>query len=537
MEKGCRREEIITSTSRSRCHPEAIRQRSLEDLNFDRCTISICWRIAITQGAPPSFWEGGSFFSLVLTLALLFFSAPASAQQPTMPAMEPQHQHTHAGSEASQIEFPKLGRAQQNADSSLFTLDSALQIARENNPTFRQAEAGIKAAHARAQQAGLYPNPTVGYAGDEIRGGEIHGGKQGFFVQQTIVTGGKLSRARNVAEKSAELAAIEAEEQRVRVETAVKMAFYRVLAAQELAGAQSDLARIAEQILETQRRLQNTGQADESEELAAAVEAARMKLSARMKENTLREEWRSLAAVIGKPDVPLETVAGDLEHGWPALDELQAVEMIATQSPAVHITSATTDRAQFELASAQREKIPDVTARAGIEYNHELLNSVPFATGWQANAELAVQLPIFNHNQGNIAAARADIIRAEAEKQRVALTLRERAATVVDEYANARLMAEQYRAEIMPLAKKSYSLISDRYGEMLASFPRVLESKRKLYELQTEYIGSLETVWTTGLALQGFLLTDGLEAPTLPGEMDRTIRETNVPMPERTRLP
>jgi outer membrane protein TolC len=108
---------------------------------------------------------------------------------------------------------------------------------------------------------------------------------------------------------------------------------------------------------------------------------------------------------------------------------------------------------------------------------------------------------------------------------------------VVDEYCNARLMAEQYRDNILPLAKKSYSLLSDRYGEMLASLPRVLDSKRKLYELQSEYIDSLEMVWTSGLALQGFLLTDGLEAPARPGEMDRAIRETNVPMPERTRLP
>jgi hypothetical protein len=72
---------------------------------------------------------------------------------------------------------------------------------------------------------------------------------------------------------------------------------------------------------------------------------------------------------------------------------------------------------------------------------------------------------------------------------------------------------------------------------MLASYPRVLETKRKLFELQSEYIASLESVWTAGLSLQGFLLTDGLEAPTQPGEMDRTIRETNLPMPERGRLP
>jgi cobalt-zinc-cadmium efflux system outer membrane protein len=256
-----------------------------------------------------------------------------------------------------------------------------------------------------------------------------------------------------------------------------------------------------------------------------------------MKENTLREEWRSLAAVLGQPDLPLQTVAGDLEHGWPELDEAQAVESVATQSPAVRIASASGEHAQAELARASWEKIPDVVVRGGLEYNHEQLNSLPIATGWQWNAQVGVELPIFNRNQGNVAAARAEIERAEAEKKRIGLTLRERAATVVDQYANARLMAEQYRDGILPLAKKSYSLMNDRYSEMLASYPRVLDAKRKLYELQSEYIAALEGVWTTGLALQGKLLTDGLEAPAQPSEMNRAIRETNVPMPERTRPP
>jgi outer membrane protein, heavy metal efflux system len=474
----------------------------------------------------------------LVALAIYLFSATvATAQDPSMPGMQMQHQHSHGASQSIEVEFPRLRRDQANAKDSLLSLESALQTARENNPTLRQAEAGVKAAQSRAHQAGLYPNPIVGYSGDEIRGGEIHGGKQGFFVEQTFVTAGKLSRVRELMKKDTKLAEIEAEEQKVRVETAVKMAFYRVLAAQEMADSRADLARIAEQIVESQRRLQNTGQADETEVLEAQVDAQRMKVSARMKENTLREEWRSLAAVVGKPELPLQTVAGDLEHGWPALDEIQAVDAVATQSPAVRIASAAAEHAEAELARAQREKIPDITARAGLEYNHELLSSVPLATGWQANAELSAELPLFNRNQGNIAAARSDIVRADAEKQRIALTLRERAASVVDQYANARLMAEQYRDNILPLAKKSYSLMSDRYAEMLASSPRVLESKRKLFELQSEYIGALEGVWTTGLALQGYLLTDGLEAPTRPSEMDRAIRETNVPMPERTRAP
>jgi cobalt-zinc-cadmium efflux system outer membrane protein len=434
-------------------------------------------------------------------------------------------------------EYPRMGRAQERALGALVTLEQVQKIAADSNPTLRQAEAEIRATKARQHQAGLYPNPTVGYTGDEIRGGSVGGGKQGFFLQQAVVTGGKLALSREVFGKEVKLAEIEAEEQKIRVQSAVKMAFLRVLAAQELLEARREMAKIAQDAAESQRRLMNTGQADESEVLEAEVEAQRVRMAARMQENTLREEWRSLAAVIGQPELPLATVAGNLETDWPELNEDQAVETIAKESPAVRIADAAESRAQSVLARAKREPVPDVLIRGGLEYNNETLGSVPWAKGWEGIAELAVQIPLFNRNQGNSAAARADIDRAGLERTRIALTLRERAASAVDQYANARLMAVEYRDEMLPRAKRAYSLMVNKYGQMLASYPRVLDTQRKLYELQIEYISALESVWTNGIALQGFLLTDGLEAPARPGEIDRPIRETNVPMPERTMSP
>jgi outer membrane protein, heavy metal efflux system len=455
-------------------------------------------------------------------------------QEMKMPKQEQSH---HMEMPAVTAEYPRMGRAQERAHGALVTLEQVQKIAADSNPTLRQAEAEIRATKARQQQAGLYPNPTVGYTGDEIRGGSVGGGKQGFFLQQAVVTGGKLGLSREVFGKEVKLAEIEAEEQKIRVQSAVKMAFLRVLAAQELLETRRDLAKIAQDAAETQRRLMNTGQADESEVLGAEVEAQRMRMAARMQENTLREEWRSLSAVIGQPELPLATVAGNLETDWPELNEDQAVETIAKESPAVRIADAAEARAQSVLARAKREPVPDVLIRGGLEYNNETLGSVPWAKGWEGIAELAVQIPLFNRNQGNTAAARADIDRAGQEKTRIALTLRERAAAAVDQYANARLMAVEYRDEMLPRAKRAYSLMVDKYGQMLASYPRVLDTQRKLYELQIEYISALESVWTNGIALQGFLLTDGLEAPARPSEVDRPIRETNVPMPERTMSP
>lgn len=475
-----------------------------------------------------------SFASLGFIFVIAAF--PALAQQPmNMPQDQMQHQHMNIP--VVQPVYPHLGRAQENPKSPLFTLDEAQRLAAESNPTLRQAEAEIRASKARQQQSSLYPNPTVGYTGDEIRGGSVGGGKQGFFVQQTIVTAGKLARSRDVFSKETQLAEIEAQEQKIRVETSVKTAFLRVLAAQELLDVRRDLAKIQQDFAETQRQLSNTGQADESEVLDAEVDAQRLRLSARMQENTLREEWRSLTALLGRPDLPLATVSGDLEHNWPDLNEDQAVESIATQSPANRIADASAARATAELVRAKREPIPDLQLRGGMEYNNETLGSVPFATGWEAIAEVGVEIPIFNRNQGNIAAASASLDRANLEKQRVALTLRDRAATAADQYANAKLMALEYREEMLPRAKKAYTLMVEKYGLMLASNSRVLQSQRKLFDLQAEYIVALENVWTAGIALQGFLLTDGLESPARPGEVDRPIRETNLPLPGRMMSP
>src|SRR6267378_2571284 len=377
---------------------------------------------------------GGKFGTMMIA-SVLAAASVARGQEMQMPKQEKHHQMEIP---PVKPEYPRMGRAQENAKGALVTLEQVQKIASESNPTLRQAEAEIRAAKARQQQSGLYPNPTVAYTGDEIRGGSV-GGKQGFFVQQTVVTGGKLGLSREVFGKDVKLAEIEAEEQKMRVQSAVKMAFLRVLAAQELLDARRDMATIAQDAAETQRRLMNTGQADETEVLEAEVEAQRMRMNARIQENTLREEWRSLTAVIGRPDLPLTTVAGDLEKAWPEVNEEEVVEAIAKQSPAVRIADVAEVRAQSILGRARRERIPDVQVRGGMEYNHELLGSVPFAKGWEGIAEVALQIPLFNRNQGNVAAARADIDRAGQEKKRISLTLRERAASAVDEYANARL--------------------------------------------------------------------------------------------------
>ena len=69
------------------------------------------------------------------------------------------------------------GRAQTPAsEQQTITLEELQQMALQKNPTFGQSAANIQAAEGRKKQSGLYPNLTVGYQGEQIRGGSFHGG-------------------------------------------------------------------------------------------------------------------------------------------------------------------------------------------------------------------------------------------------------------------------------------------------------------------------------------------------------------------------
>ncbi len=76
------------------------------------------------------------------------------------------------------------------------SLDDLLGMANQNNPTLRQANAQIAATQGKALEAGLYPNPTVGYSAEQIGVEGTAGEFQGGFVQQEIVTAGKLKLSR-----------------------------------------------------------------------------------------------------------------------------------------------------------------------------------------------------------------------------------------------------------------------------------------------------------------------------------------------------
>jgi cobalt-zinc-cadmium efflux system outer membrane protein len=200
------------------------------------------------------------------------------------------------------------------------------------------------------------------------------------------------------------------------------------------------------------------------------------------------------------------------------------VNHILEESPEVKRARQEAIRAEAEIKSAKRESVPDLIIRGGVQNNFEPMNeNAGIRTGLQSFASAGINLPIFNRNQGNVAAANAELERARAEVSRVQLSLRQNAQALLQEYLATEAEAARYKNEMIPRAARAYQLYLTKYQQMGAAYPQVLISQRTYFQLQVGYINALRSLWTNAIALQNYTLSSGLSAPVPSGSSSTTI--------------
>ncbi len=407
------------------------------------------------------------------------------------------------------------------------TLEDFLALSDKTNPTLAQANAFVKRSAAQAQQAGLYPNPSVGYQGEQIRGGTYGGGEQGAYVQQTVVLGGKLGLRRNIYNQQKQSDQIGVEEQTYRVHNDVTQAFYSALTSQAMVVVRQRLVGLAMDAVETVHQLANVGQADSPDILQAEVEAEQAKIDFVTAQREFLQNFHVLAALSGRQDLTVTPLAGSLDSP-PDLDAEQQVASIIATSPTVKRMQQEVAVGEARVRDAKRESIPDLQLKAGEQYNFEHVTDNPVrAAGPQSFASAGINLPLWNHNQGNKASAQAELERARQDVMRTQLSLRQMAEPLAQSYLTARFTADRYRTELIPRAQRAYQLYLGKYNNMAMAYPQVLVSQRTLFQLQIGYLSALHEVWRSGVALQNYTLSGGLDAPTSTGSTSTSINLPN----------
>lgn len=393
--------------------------------------------------------------------------------------------------------------AQSQTFSSNVTLAELEQLALQNNPTIAGARAQVLAAQGRQVQAGLYPNPTVGYLGDQM-GDEGTAGMQGGFVSQEFVTAGKLRLDQAVAGHEIQASQQMWRAQELRVLSDVRMRFYAALVAQKRVALTGDLITIGEQSSQLTDQLLRVQQVSQSDLLQAQIETEEARNSAIDAKNQSAEAWRRLAVVVGVPTLDERNLAGQLEASTPEYQWEETLDRILGANPEVAAAQARIQRARVVIERQRREVIPNVELMTEVYRMNQSDSDA-------ATVRVGVPLPVFNRNQGNRLQADAELIAAQNEAGRIELDLRDRLAMAFRRYATARQQVERYRKEILPRAQQSIDVVRRGYEAGQINFLSLLTSQRTYIRANLMYVDTLNDMWQAATLIEGQLLSDSLQ--------------------------
>jgi cobalt-zinc-cadmium efflux system outer membrane protein len=387
-------------------------------------------------------------------------------------------------------------------------LNELEQLALANNPAVARAAARVRALRGKWLQAGLPPNPTLGYRGEEM-GEAGTAGMQGGFVAQEFITGGKLGLSRAVVSQEIrsaqqQLAAVERS-----VLTDVRLAYYDALIAQRRLALVSELVQISHQAVAASERLLEVGDIPRVGLLQTEVEANNTLILRRRAENEMDAAWRRLTSVVGLPEMQRTHLVGDLEGATRIMDFQELYARLVTESPETAEALAEVARACWALERAYAEVIPNVSTQAAVLYDNSSGDTV-------AGLQVSLPWPLWNRNQGAIQEASQQVVAARQNVARVELSLRERLTAAFQQYADARYQVGIYSGEILPKARETFDLVATGYEAGEVGYLDLLAAQRTYFQTTLSYIDALRDLWQATVRIDGMLLSDSLQGSDQP---------------------
>jgi outer membrane protein, heavy metal efflux system len=404
----------------------------------------------------------------------------------------------------------------QPADTSTntYTIEELESLALSNNPTIAQLVATAQKAAGYQTQVSLRANPILGYNGTQIA--DAGTDQHSIFISQTIITAGKLELNRCVLNEALRAQLFQLEAQKVRVATDVRVRFYDALAAQTRVALIRDFQSVVKKGLELAELRKKASEGSQLEVVQAKQQLAEAELSLVQAEASYLAAWRELVAMVGCPDHNVASLSGELptssdDHDWKAI-----AERTISESPEYQVALARLSQAQANLQRQNVQAVSnvDVNFASGVDNG---------TNSGMINLQVGAPIPVFNKNQGNIAAARAECSRAAHEIGRIEKSVKARIAAVSREYNVSMAAVNKYRLQILPNAKQSLELAELAYKAGEESFVQVLIARRGYFEANLQLLTSQATLAQSQARLDGYVLSGGLD-PIVDESGDDSLR-------------
>lgn len=379
------------------------------------------------------------------------------------------------------------------------SLTTALHRALESNPELIASRQRLRAAHARAEDAGKWTNPSLDLSVENF-GGALGADRIESTLElgQLIELGGDRSARAGVSRTLTEIA---------RTETASL--------------EREVLRETAERFLDAWSMQERTKRLAVSEQNAiAAVDAAenRLRAGAAPRHEMVRAQgYRSLRMVERTRAIAeLATLRRKLAIQWAASGMTDSLVLAAPDTtwipdpaalvdstknhPAVRRAAAEITLEDWRLREARASRIPDLTLSAGVRHLSE-------TDGTGFIGAISVPLPFWNRLSGAITAAGLERSAAQERLRLAGLRIDQELRAAVQRYDSAVDAWRGIQNEVLPASREALALVQNAYQSGRLTYVEILDTQRNLLEVELAAIEAATDLWRAGITLS-LLLTD-----------------------------
>jgi cobalt-zinc-cadmium efflux system outer membrane protein len=366
------------------------------------------------------------------------------------------------------------------------SLPQALAETVARHPLLAAADGRISTAQGLLEQAALRPNPRLALQIENLRGGwqgpfQYARDTDNFvWLQQTIETAKKRQHRTELASVNRQVAESARLLLRQQLVARVKQAWWAAIGAERARRIYDETRRTFAQIVEYHQIRVREGAMAEADLIRVRLEAERFALAAnnadlaaeRAKITLLREMGRSEFGPVELADeleAPVTAPAADAEKALNERGELAVARRVIAAARANQQVQVAQARPNYDVLGGYKRTLAQDTALVGLQ----------------------IDLPFNNRNQGNIAAAVAEIRVAENDLKAGEALVKAELQTAATEVRLRRKQVEETLGPLRRQAAETARIAEAAYREGGTDLLRLLDAQRLQLETQLVFVQAL----------------------------------------------
>ncbi len=365
------------------------------------------------------------------------------------------------------------------------TIGQLLKIVREKSPRYALALNRIEAAQAEVIAADVLPNPTFSYGRFQQtlgnRDTQFNGpSQQQYNLSIPMLVAGQRGARVELAERRVEVAEATVEVEQTQILRGTWRLFSQLLAGQERIAVLENAHQELRQIKAIISGRENAGAASRYDVLR--IEQEMLNLEARLDNahTDMAAAYGDLGVLLGFPQWKPKVVGKLAPLGTP--EDVNKLWQLAQQyNPDIKTAYRETIAADANVDKAERERWPVPALQLGTAYTDK-----PY--GLTTYVGVAVDVPIFDRGQGNMARAEADKHAATLKRELLLASTRQELERAVNVLTRRRETLAKFEQQVMQPLSTLRRMAEDSYKFGKTNLLELLDASRTRTEIKLNYV-------------------------------------------------